>query len=370
MSASALALAIALPASAEVQPQGRGNGHGQHAERGNQGGGERARGNQGNQGRGNERRGERADNRGGGNPGRERRAARQEQRGPQRGDNPGRMRPVERGGPEMATIPGRGREQNRGNNSRGNDESGNTNRGNRGNDDRPRFDDRGGERFAGPRRERNGPRLTQRRAVRLDGGEIARLRWQPERSIMRGCPPGLARKHNGCMPPGQARQRAEAQQRWYRNWWAYPAAADYIYDEGYLYRLGGDGRIGSYVPLVGGSLWPGVSWPGDYEAYPVDPYLVDYYGLDEGSDYRFADGAIFGVDPGNQIIQTLVALIAGDDWAVGQRMPDGYGLYNLPYEYRDQYADSDEAMYRYSDGYVYQVDPTTRLVEAVIQLIS
>lgn len=124
------------------------------------------------------------------------------------------------------------------------------------------------------------------------------------------------------------------------------------------------------MPLVGGSLWPGVSWPGDYEAYPVDPYLVDYYGLEESSDYRFADGAIFGVDPGNQIIQTIVALIAGDDWAVGQRMPDGYGLYNLPYEYRDQYADSDEAMYRYSDGYVYQVDPTTQLVQAAIQLIS
>lgn len=350
LGASALALAMSIPV-APAEAQGRGNGHGQHAERGQQGGGERGRGNQG---RGNERRAERAENRGGGNPGRERRAARQEQRA----DNPGRVRAVERGGPERVANPGRERD----NGNRGN--------GNRGRDDRPRFEDRGGERFAAPRRERNGPRLTQRRPVRVDRGEIARLRWQPERSIVRGCPPGLARKHNGCMPPGQARQIAETQQSWYRNWWAYPTATDYIYDDGFLYRTGGDGRIGSYVPLLGGSLWPGASWPGDYQAYPVDPYLVDYYGLDDAADYRFADGAIFGVDPGNDLIQTIVALIAGDDWAVGQRMPDGYGLYNVPYEYRDQYADSDDALYRYSDGYVYQVDPTTQLVQAAIQLIS
>jgi len=32
------------------------------------------------------------------------------------------------------------------------------------------------------------------------------------RSSHRNCPPGLARKHNGCMPPGQARKIA----RWSR----------------------------------------------------------------------------------------------------------------------------------------------------------
>lgn len=353
LGASALALAISVPATLAAQPEGRGKGQSQQAERGKQGGGERGRGKQE---RGNERRAERPDNRGGGNRGPERRAERQEQRGSQRGNERGPMRAVEHGGPQMVAIPSRGREQERGPG--------------RGKDDRQRFDQRGGERFAGPRREREGPRLTQRRAARVERGEIARLRWQPERSVVRGCPPGLARRYNGCIPPGQARQLAETQQRWYRNWWAYPAATDYIYDDGYLYRTGGNGQIADYVPLIGGSLWPGSGWPGDYQAYPVDPYLVDYYALDDSSDYRFADGAIFGVDPGNDIIQTIVALIAGDDWGVGQRMPDGYGLYNVPYEYRDQYVDSDEAMYRYSDGYVYEVDPTTQLVRAAIQLLS
>jgi hypothetical protein len=28
-----------------------------------------------------------------------------------------------------------------------------------------------------------------------------------------GCPPGLAKKHNGCLPPGQARKLARGQ-RW------------------------------------------------------------------------------------------------------------------------------------------------------------
>jgi len=62
--------------------------------------------------------------------------------------------------------------------------------------------------------------------------------------------------------------------------------------------------------------------------------------------------------------------VAGDDWAIGQQMPDGYGVYNVPYEFRDQYQDTSDAMYRYSDGYVYQVDPATQLIQAAIQLIT
>jgi hypothetical protein len=61
-------------------------------------------------------------------------------------------------------------------------------------------------------------------------------------------------------------------------------------------------------------------------------------------------------------------LLAGD-LGVGQRLPSGYDAYNVPLTYRDRYADSADAWYRYNDGYIYQVDPKTRLISAVINAI-
>jgi hypothetical protein len=333
---SALAL-LAGPALAEAQGRGRGGGD-PHAQHGGQGGGQNGHGpraERGNRGGGQERQAR----------GNERRVERQAQRQERRGRQDDEMR-----GNGRARI-----EEARDHRHRGSART-----------------DRRAERVIVEqgRRERNGPRLTQRRAVRIEQArDVVRLRWDPERVAVRGCPPGLARKYNGCLPPGQARQLAESQ-NWYRSWWSVPDRTNYSYDDGYLYRLGGDGRIASFVPLLGGSLWNGAAWPSDYQGYELDPYHTDYYGLNDGLDYRYADGAIFGVDPSNQLIQSIVALIAGDDWAVGQAMPAGYDLYNVPYDYRDQYADTPDAMYRYADGYVYEVDPTSRLVEAAIQLIS
>ena len=51
-------------------------------------------------------------------------------------------------------------------------------------------------------------------------------------------------------------------------------------------------------------------------------------------------------------------------------MPSGYDIYNVPYGYRDQYRDGPDARYRYSDGYVYQVDPTSQLIVAAIELLT
>jgi hypothetical protein len=41
----------------------------------------------------------------------------------------------------------------------------------------------------------------------------------------------------------------------------------------------------------------------------------------------------------------------------------------VPYAYRDRYFDRDDAWYRYADGRIYQVDPQTRLIRAVIDAI-
>lgn len=212
-------------------------------------------------------------------------------------------------------------------------------------------------------------RRAERRAVVLrDANQIQRLRFARGAGLIDGCPPGLARRNNGCMPPGQLRQRQRA---WYNNWWDTPdRSGDYVYDDGYLYRLAPTGAVAGFAPLLGGALWPGQAWPAQYDAYNVPDYYADYYGFDEPYDYRLADGVIYGLDPQTQAIQSILALVTDNDWQIGQRMPDGYGVYNVPYAYRDQYFDTADSWYRYDDGYVYQVDPTTQLIQAAIQLIT
>lgn len=67
-----------------------------------------------------------------------------------------------------------------------------------------------------------------------------------------GCPPGLAKKNNGCMPPGQARKLARGQ-RWQsaygsryaygqipysvRNQYDLNPRYNYYYNNGYLYQV-------------------------------------------------------------------------------------------------------------------------------------
>jgi hypothetical protein len=196
--------------------------------------------------------------------------------------------------------------------------------------------------------------------------------WSP---LIEGCPPGLA-KH-GCIPPGRARAiwgYAEPYDNWYSypDWYRYDDRYDWRYYDGYLYRVDPTTLvIGAFLPLLGGALYNGNPWPAYYEYDVVDPYYVRYYGYEPAEyDYRYADGAIFAVDRGSHRIHTVVALLTGDHWIVGNRMPDGYDFYNVPPEYRDRYYDRDDAWYRYSDGYIYEVDPATLLVRRSIELLE
>ena len=74
-------------------------------------------------------------------------------------------------------------------------------------------------------------------------------------------------------------------------------------------------------------------------------------------------------EPPWQAIDTLVAEWQPDLIVVGRPLPSGYGAYNVPYGYRGTYYDSDDYLYRYNNGRVYQVDPETRLVLAAIDLL-
>ena len=189
--------------------------------------------------------------------------------------------------------------------------------------------------------------------------------------MMDGCPPGLAKKYNGCNPPGQVKDRYTRYSRYQPDWWGLTGLSgrNYYYDDGYLVRYDGN-RIGSYLPLLGGALSVGNVWPSSYRYDPLPDYYSSYYGLGGPNQYRYANNVVYRVDPETAAITSIAALLTGDNIQVGQRMPMGYDVYNVPYAYRDRYYDTPQSYYRYSDGYVYQVDPTTQLVQAAIQLLT
>jgi Spy/CpxP family protein refolding chaperone len=198
------------------------------------------------------------------------------------------------------------------------------------------------------------------------------------------CPPGLAKKGNGCLPPGQAKKRFAQGQRIERDWFQgytvpvayqsfYRDTPDYYYsydDSGYIYRADrGSDLISAIIPLLGGGFGIGQPLPAGYDAYNVPmQYRDDYYDTDE-SLYRYGDNAIYEVDPQSGMIEGIVALLAGD-LNVGQELPDGYDAYNLPMDYRDDYQDSDESLYRYADGNIYQVDAKTQMIQAIVEMLA
>jgi hypothetical protein len=82
-----------------------------------------------------------------------------------------------------------------------------------------------------------------------------------------GCPPGLAKKHNGCLPPGQAKK---------------------------LYN------VGQRFPLGYGQAW-------NYNQIPYD--LRSQYGLDPYGRYYYGDGYVYRVDPTTMVIQQVLSAI-------------------------------------------------------------
>ncbi|MBW0143874.1 hypothetical protein [Sphingomicrobium clamense] len=246
-------------------------------------------------------------------------------------------------------------------------------------DARDRAEDRRGDRIRRDIRREVDRRVDRRRGDVRDYDPY-RYRYGDARGrgLVNGCPPGLAKKNNGCLPPGQAKQlwgqqiRDEYRDRRlmgpYRDW--YRDDDDYRYRMGddYIYRIGTNGLVAGLIPLFDrrGYYYPvGTRYPEAYDFYNVPRQYRDYY-----SDpyYRYGDGAIYRVDPETQLIQSVVALLAGD-LSVGQTLPSAYNVYNLPLQYRSTYYDTPDNYYRYNDGYVYRVDPTTMLITEVIKAI-
>jgi hypothetical protein len=82
-----------------------------------------------------------------------------------------------------------------------------------------------------------------------------------------GCPPGLAKRNNGCLPPGHAKQLFNVGQRF-------------------------DGRYGS--------LW-------NYNQIPLE--LRSHYDLTRSGRYYYRDGYLYRVDPRTMVVQQVLSAI-------------------------------------------------------------
>lgn len=147
----------------------------------------------------------------------------------------------------------------------------------------------------------------------------------------------------------------------------------YRYGDGFIYEVDPySRRIDARYPIYGAGYdyMIGQPWPVAYPGYNVPmAYQPLYYDTPQ-YQYRYANGGIYQVDPTTQVIQALVALVSGQSFAVGQQLPVGYSSYNVPFAYRDRYYDTNDAWYRYADGYVYQVNPVTGLIEESIPIYA
>ena len=225
------------------------------------------------------------------------------------------------------------------------------------------------------------PALVERTAVRerdgrySDGNDGWHRRDRSYASVP-GCPPGLAKKNNGCLPPGVANGRHD--DRYFRNRYFSEYRPDlfgvpirtrarYVYYDGYLIPDSSSGL--GFIPLLGGALAVGQVWPEAYPSLPISDWRREYYGFQNERDYRYADNVIYRVDPETAAIQSVVALVTGDDFSIGSQMPQGYDVYNVPAPYSETYYDTDDALYRYADARIYEVDPTTSVIAKAIDLV-
>ena len=79
----------------------------------------------------------------------------------------------------------------------------------------------------------------------------------------RSCPPGLAKKNNGCLPPGIAKQSFNVGDRWNGNY----------------------------------GLW-------SYNQVPLD--WRTQYGLDANNRYYYRNGYLYSVDPQTRVVESVI----------------------------------------------------------------
>ena len=148
----------------------------------------------------------------------------------------------------------------------------------------------------------------------------------------------------------------------------YPNSPYDCYRNGYGYVYETDcvtGLVEDVIPTYGYGYGVGQLLPASYSYYNLPYQYRSYYADNDNYYYRYAPGAIYRVDSGTALITAVAALLTGG-LTVGQPLPLGYSAYNVPLAYRTTYYDTPDMWYRYDNGYVYSVDPRSRLVTAVV----
>jgi hypothetical protein len=171
----------------------------------------------------------------------------------------------------------------------------------------------------------------------------------------RDCPPGLEKKNNGCLPPGQV-GRDDRDDRW-GDRDDRRGTAEWIdrnrdgYDDRDLNR---DRRIDDREWRMAEDRY------GSNDRYDRDD---DRYGNnDRDYDDRYQTptpqrGGIGGI---------LQSVLGGGGLRVGQRVSGNLGA--VPYQYRDQYRDGNGVYYRADNRAIYQIDARTDTVVRVYAL--
>lgn len=247
---------------------------------------------------------------------------------------------------------------------------------------------------AGEQRDRQLVRVSDRRddrierlAQRLERRDVLRASdWD---DLVRGgvwvngCPPGLAKKPVPCVPPGLVRNvvgqpltvlrdRVTLRELPDRLRVVYADTPDYYYryGNGYVYRVNRQNDlISALLPLFGLGLTAGQPFPAAYSNYYLPTGLQSFYPDTPFTSYRYANGYVYQIDPITGLIEDVDPLL-GYGYGYGQMMPATYSAYNVPYQYRPLYADTSNYYYRYAPGAIYQVDPTTSLITAVAALLT
>jgi len=151
----------------------------------------------------------------------------------------------------------------------------------------------------------------------------------------------------------------------------YPNSPYDCYRNGYGYVYETDcmtGLVEDVIPTYGYGYGMGQLMPSSYSYYNLPYTYRSYFNDNDDYYYRYAPGAIYQVDRGTALITAVAALLTGG-LSVGQPLPTGYSAYNVPLAYRANYYDSPDMWYRYDNGYIYAVDPGTRMVRSVAYAI-
>jgi hypothetical protein len=125
------------------------------------------------------------------------------------------------------------------------------------------------------------------------------------------------------------------------------------------------GMVENVIPMYAGGYGVGQMLPSAYSYYNVPMQYRSLYYPTADYSYWYAPGAIYQYDPRSSLITSVAALMS-PGFTVGQPLPMGYSMYNVPMAYRATYYDTPNAWYRYNNGYIYQVDPNTMMVSAVV----